>query len=181
MKHCGDNKADRDLGAKWEHNFCILAGQYGRSFTPMQLKRETSAQAFNWSKGKWSHWTLPDITVWTYPGEHHEIKHKEPTRGGRIGLEQYRLDALLWFANETKQHVMYTIHNHALSGGRDSDLNRLQDWLTVDVRDLEGTESHRQENGKSYVNSQARDSIPLLYWSIDLWMPLADWWQHAPR
>jgi len=141
----------------------------------MQIGREASAQAYLRPSTKWRHYTLPDITVWTHPGQHHEIKHKAPTSWGAYGLEVYRFDALLWFADETEQAVLYTIHNHALSGGRNSKTNRIEDWFTINVRALDGNWSSR---GRvfSYVNGQKR-RVPIYYWPTRLWIPLQEYWR----
>jgi hypothetical protein len=176
MAHCSDNKSDRGKGELWERNFCILAAQNGFVFTPMQIGRTKSAQAFSQEGDKWNHYTLPDITVWSYPGQHHEIKHKAPTGHRCFGLEVYRYDALYKFANITKQHVMYTIHNHEWSGGTDGKENNIGHWLTVDVMDLYGKWQTYQEDGISWVDGQRRTNIPIAYWNISLWQPLQLYW-----
>jgi hypothetical protein len=126
------------------------------------------------SGAQWSHYTLPDITVWTYPGEHHEIKHKEPTRRGQFGLEVYRYEALIWFAKETKQDVLYTIHNHALSGGRNARENSIEHWLTVNIVALDGRWAWHGP-GWSWVNGKKK-SVALYYWPAGLWTPLVSYW-----
>lgn len=176
MNHCLDNKSDRKKGEIWERNFCNLAANYGYTFTPMQIGREKSAQAFSFSNKAWNHSTLPDITIWTYPGEHHEIKHKSPTRNHCFGLEVYRYNALYEFAKLTKQNVMYTIHNHEWSGGTNSEVNDIKHWLTVDVMDLYGRYEAVQEDGISWVNGQKKTNVPIIYWHIGLWQPLEVWW-----
>lgn len=173
--HCNNLQQDRNLGEKWERHFCWWAALFKKSFTPMQIGRTKSAQAINMDENfKWNYSTLPDIAIWTSPGEHHEIKHKSPTRYNSFGLEVYRFEALLWFSGETQQKVMYTIHNHALSGGRNSDLNRLEDWITIDIKNL-NEKWIGPYNGPSYVNGNTR-TVPIYYWSIDLWQPLEQFW-----
>lgn len=173
-EHCADNGRDRDIGAKWERNFCKLAAKHGLMFTPMQIGRTSSAVAY--TGPTYRALTLPDITVWNHPGQHHEIKHKEPTPRGWFGLEVYRFNALMEFAATTQQSVLYTIHNHALSGGRQSETNDITHWFTADVKWLEGQESHLQTDGTSWISGVKHTGIPILYWDIDKWMPLLDYW-----
>ena len=172
---CKNLQADRGLGEYWEREFCKLAAQQGFSITPMQIGRTKSAQAYRQEGSAWHHLTLPDITVWTCPGQHHEIKHKNPTQHGAFGLEKYRLDALLWFANETKQDVLYTIHNHDLSGGRDKKENNIEHWLTAKITDLDGKHNFACMF-TSYVNGEKR-KVPGFYWDMKLWQPLSEYWR----
>lgn len=172
--HCTDLQADRSLGEKWERNFCILAAQYGRSFTRHQFRKSAAANAYRLEGQKYHSVLLPDITLWSAPGEHHEIKHKDPTRSGYFGLEKYRLDALIWFARETKQSVYYTIHNHALAGGRDVEINRIEDWVTVNVLALEHT-FEKEDYGDTWCKGE-KIRVKRLYWPSSLWIPLEDAW-----
>lgn len=177
--HCKDNAADRILGQDWERNFCVMAGDYGKSFTPMQLKRDTSVVAHIKNGNGWKNYTLPDVTIWTAPGEHHEIKHKNPfddwTNGPSYGLEVYRFNALLWFAKETGQNVMYTIHNHNKAGGRDVKENNIEHWETANVLYL-NNKWHTCRAGSSWVNGQ-RKEVDIYYWAITLWTPLSVFWR----
>lgn len=175
VEHCANNAADRALGEYWEREFCKMAWRVGLSFTPMQIGRTLSVQAYLQARNRWRHMTLPDITVWTYPGQHHEIKHKDPTTRNTFGLETYRFDALMWFAAETRQDVLYTIHNHALAGGRSVKNNRIEHWLTVNIHDLDGKWAAKAW-GFSYLNGRKRE-VPIYYWSTSLWTPLADYWR----
>lgn len=181
MRHCEDNKADREIGQYWEREFCKLAGRYNFTFTPLQIGRPNSASAYNLQGKKWNHYTLPDIVIWTHPGQHHEIKHKSPTIIGQFGLEKYRFDSLFTFAQETNQDVMYTIHNHALNGGRDNKVNILEHWLTANILELNNAWNFEQSNGTSYVNGQRMINIPIYYWDISLWIPLAEYWNDIKK
>lgn len=173
--HANNLTNDRALGAYWEERFCELAARHGRSYTANQIGRQYSAIA---KDSKFNAYTLPDITVWTAPGEHHEIKHKDPfpdhQNGPSYGLEVYRFNALIWFANETKQSVMYTIHDHKLSGGRDESENRLEHWITTNVLALNNS-WHTCRKGFSYVNGTKKE-VDIYYWSINRWRPLEDYW-----
>lgn len=173
--HCTNLSGDRKLGQYWERQFCVLAAQVGKAFTPTQIGREQSAQAYC-RNPKWNHYTLPDITIWTYPGEHHEIKHKNPTHNGMFGLEIYRFNALIWFANETRQTVMYTIHNHDLAGGRETKENKIEHWVTANVINLNEKWSRVIEND-SWVGGKRTPVVPTYYWMQTLWIPLAEFWQ----
>jgi hypothetical protein len=181
-----DNGADRALGKRWEEHFCRLARDYGKSFTPQQIGRSEAAPWFAPSgTPSMNRYLLPDVTIWTAPGEHHEIKHKEPTPSGDVGLEVYRYEALLAFRFETAQPVLYTIHNwrHAgASTSRDAMPNRVEDWFTVDIEDLAAYVARRQPEPcpfPTYVNGQW-ERRPGYYWPVTLWSPLASWWDRAP-
>lgn len=179
-EHCVDNVRDRAIGEYWEREFCKMASQYNKTFTPMQIGRAKSAQAYGMVNGKWNNYTLPDVTIWTFPGEHHEIKHKNPTDRGCFGLEQYRFDALRWFASETSQQVMYTIHNHDLSGGKDSTVNNINHWVTANVIALDGNWTGTNW-GYSWVGG-IKKRVPIHYWDASLWIKLNQFWddQLAP-
>ena len=171
---CSDLRADRGLGALWERNFCLLASRFGKSFTPHQIGRDgASAAAFARQSKHWNAYTLPDVTVWTAPGEHHEIKHKAPTKYNSFGLERYRFDALVWFRKETGQAVFYTIHNHFLAGGRDVAENCIEDWVTCEVGRLAG--QFKEWPGTSYVGGKPTQ-VPICYWNVGLWRPLQEIW-----
>ncbi len=171
---CKNLTADRELGKYWERQFCKMAGDFGFMFTPMQIGHEGAIEAFKKDGAKWNPFLLPDVTIWTAPGQHHEIKHKNPTKDGLFGLEDYRFRSLVSFARETGQDVMYTIHNHDLAGGRDSKVNNMAHWLTVNVLSLVG-KWKRTDNGSSWVNGAERQVVRR-YWDPSLWTPLAKYW-----
>ena len=182
-QHLQDNGRDRRMGARWERNFGCLAGQYGKSFTPHQVGRLIAANAYSY-KDAWRLLLLPDFTIWSAPGEHHEIKHKNPTRNGRYyGLEKYRFDALTEFSVETRQTVLYTIHDWELAGATRSDdemPNDIRHWLTADVIALaEYIRVHKviPHPMNTWVNGQPT-TRPGYYWPTRLWQPLATWWRH---
>lgn len=180
-QHCGDLQADRDIGAMWEKKFCVLAAKrHGKSFTAHQIGRTNSAVAFCFDQG-WNPYTLPDITIWSSPGDHHEIKHKNPTNHGYYGLEDYRLRALKCFADETQQAVQYTIHDWEKAGGRHVTVNREEDWVTANINDLwEATLNGTAYSafGNSYVAGQTRH-VKIWYWPTRLWQPLNCIWKAA--
>lgn len=161
----------RKLGKKWELAFCSLASEFGKSFTPMQIGRKDSIAAFLGTKK----YTLPDVTVWTAPGEHHEIKHKNPTSWMMYGLEVYRFKALLWFARETKQDVMYTIHDWDAAGGRDAP-NNIEHWFTANVLHLNENWVETNSDWGSIVNGKWHNNVPIHFWSVDSWCSLSDYW-----
>ena len=173
-EHWNNLEKHREWGRYWEEQFCKLAAKYGKSFTANQIGQTSSARAFFHNGRRFSWHVLPDITLWTAPGEHHEIKHKNPTWRGEFGLEDYRLEALLWFAGETGQSVYYTIHNHDLAGGRDVRINDIAHWVTVNVLELDGTWI-RSDVGDTYYNG-GRGRKVRLYWDIRLWRPLESLW-----
>ena len=124
--------------------------------------------------GKYHRFTLPDFTVWTAPGQHHEVKHKSPTKYGQYGLEVYRFNALVWFAKTTGQKVYYTIHNHALNGGKAERANHLDHWFAADVNALVG-KVKGTFNGQSWVGGEIR-VVPIHYWDTKEWTPLRTVW-----
>lgn len=172
MGHCTNLASDREVGAYWERQFCVMARDNGFMFSPLQIGRDKSAVAY---KGRaWNVLTLPDVVIWTFPGQHHEIKHKNPTRRGEYGLERYRFDALRAFALETEQDVLYTIHNHDLAGGRDVKTNDLAHWFTARIVDLDGQWSG-EATLPSWVNGK-RKQVPIYFWPQEAWTPLACYW-----
>lgn len=173
--HCRDIYADRKIGELWERQFCRLAAGFGKSFTPMQIGREQSAQSYIRDGRKWKSYILPDVTVWTYPGEHHEIKHKNPTQNQMFGLEVYRFNALLWFAAETSQDVLYTIHDWSLTSRENTALD-IAHWKTVTILDLDQRWIYTNDHHPSWINGKRVDGVLQHFWPIDLWSPLFDYW-----
>jgi hypothetical protein len=180
-----NNAADREIGQHWETQFCGMARAYGKVFTPHQFRRSGSAMFYGGAPdldGK-TRWTLPDITVWSAPGEHHEIKHKNADRSGCYGLERYRLDALVRFANTTGQKVYYTIHDWEMAGAhaaKEDVANDIDHWLVGDVAELSVGHT-RQAPGWSYYGGEQR-KVDIWYWTADptrrrpWFRPLADVW-----
>jgi hypothetical protein len=181
---CNDNQADRALGGYWEQMFCLMAAQHGRMLTRHQFHAKCAAAAFYLNAhGRQCRIILPDVTLWSAPGEHHEIKHKEPTPRGFFGLEGYRIDSLLWFARASGQPVYYTIHNHYLNGGREDRSNHIEHWITQDVLSL--SEEPRDEmhfyklNDVTYING-IRSLAKIGYWHQSLFVPLGRLWTPSP-
>ena len=180
-EHCSNLVSDRDTGAKWERNFGMLVGHYQKgSITPHQIGRpKLAAAAYTKDGNDWRSLLLPDITIWRAPGEHHEIKHKDPTKSDIpcYGLEGYRFKALCEFALETRQTVLYTIHDWRLAGALDSRApmrNNIEDWIAADVLMLKDNITMTRD-GPSYVNG-AKKIVPCHYWATSLWIPLARHW-----
>lgn len=178
---CRNLSGDRAIGEYWERRFCAMAANHGRSFTPQQIGRFESATAAVLDNGLWHNYTLPDVTIWTRPGEHHELKHKDRTRAGMFGLERYRLDALLWFSEETGQRVYYTIHDYSLvplssrEERKACRKNCFYHWLTADVCDLQIPDKVIH-NDTSWVAGERRDDVTVCYWRADRFWPLALLW-----
>lgn len=178
--HCEDNATDRAVGAHWERQFCVMAAALGKMFTPHQLPLAAkSASAFGRADdGSWARWLLPDVTIWSAPGEHHEIKHKNQTPDGCYGLEVYRLDSLVEFARTTGQTVLYTIHDWEIAGAatsRSPVRNDLRHWFAADVRDL-AQRSTKGGRGYSYVRG-VRCEVEMRYWTASRYFtPLAAIW-----
>ena len=179
MKHCSDNSGDRRIGRDWEERFCELVAQRGRSFTTHQIDKSGAALAISIDMEREKRRTLPDVSVWTFPTEHHEIKHKSPTKEGHFGLEVYRFDALRWFWLETGNDVMYTIHRHDWNGGRNVERNRIEDWVTISIAKMDQLINRGaavRRFSPSWVNGSRKDNVPMWYWHANLWAPLAHYW-----
>jgi len=170
-KHCSDLERDRKTGLLWEKNFCKLASDRGFMLTPLQIGRQAAASAYKARRRV----LLPDIVLWTYPGQYHEIKHKNPTKYGSYGLEKYRFDALVEFAAESRQGVFYTIHDHDLAGGRGVAINDIHHWRTVSILQLVDTWEYSGP-GATWWNGQKVSAI-IYYWSSKLWIPLLTLWK----
>ena len=176
-----DNLRDRELGKTWESRFCALAARHGKSFTPQQIGRDASATWYTPTSNGVNPVLLPDITIWTAPGEHHEIKHKNPA-SGCYGLECYRLDALVAFRRETGQPVLYTIHDWELAGAPNSRapmVNNLDHWRTVDVivlADYVTAEHLEKRSFPTWVNGRMTFKSGY-FWPVELWAPLEWWWE----
>lgn len=170
-----DIQADRQIGKYWEREFCKMAAGHDFLFSPMQIGRNEAVMAYEKNGTAWKRLLLPDVTIWTSPGQHHEIKHKNPTRRGTFGLEVYRFHSLLHFAKETNQDVLYTIHNHDLSGGRDSRINDIGHWITTDVLSLNKTWVFSCEL-PSWVNGIKEADVLQYFWPINFWVPLSAYW-----
>jgi len=153
-----------------------MAADYGFALTALQIGRTESATWHTKTGKAWSTHVLPDITVWTCPGQHHEIKHKNPNRYGSFGLEVYRFDALMAFAQVTEQDVLYTVHNHDLSGGREARGNALAHWLTIEIRALDRKWAFVSKSGTSYINGRTVPGVPQYYWPAEMWQPLEQYW-----
>lgn len=187
-EQCKNLQSDRRLGEYWEREFCKMAGKMGRSFTPHQIGRPNSATTAYWDNGRYHSATLPDVTIWTAPGEHHEIKHKDQTRNKEFGLEAYRVNALRWFAEETGQSVYYTIHDYdfAPCATRKErkwyQTNHERDWLTASIMDLVSGHYRTNSVGEiSWVNGRRCEGIEMYYWPAELFVPLGLLWDFVNR
>lgn len=179
-----NNQADRELGQEWERNFCRIAFAHGRSLTPQQIGRGEAAVWYRPSGYESHQLLLPDISIWTAPGEHHEIKHKNPTVHNTYGLEAYRFEALVTFAQETQQPVLYTVHDWQLAGAknsRESMPNRLADWRIANVLVLKASVDSGQAlqaRMGTWLRGQWKQ-VPGFYWPASLWIPLEGWWDEC--
>lgn len=181
--HATDNAGDRKVGELWERHFARLAMEQGWAVTAHQIGRTAgAATAITLSStNNFRQILMPDLTVWSPKTQHHEIKHKNPTRNGEYGLEQYRLELLLDFATRTNQDLMYTIHDWELAGARGSReeiRNRIEHWRTVDLLALSKLPNRIDENGISYCNGQRTETC-ICYWPVDYWVPLSHYWNYG--
>lgn len=163
--HCGNVKNDRALGELWESNFCQLLPK-GCVFDLHQKDRTSSAvlrvvELESIDRGI----TSPDVTVYWGSSvvSHHEIKHKNATRDGCFGLEEYRVKSLLEFMQRSGQDVYYTIHDHDFSDGRDGKVNDIRHWLTSSLSALL-KDVLRKSDSPSYRNGKKVDELTY-YWN----------------
>lgn len=175
-QQCTNLEGDRSLGAFWERKFGTLAAKYGHVITANQINRTGSAVAHYLSDdGNYRTLILPDLVIWSFPGQHHEIKHKSPAktgaRRGCYGLERYRFDSLKHFQSVCGQRVFYTIHDHEQAGGKHVKDNRLEDWVSLSISDMDGTHDHA-ETGVSWCNGSPIET-EIMYWHQSLFAPLA--------
>ena len=176
----------RKIGETWERNFCVLASRHGKVFSPHQIGspgKSASAYGPGPDGAGYDRYLLPDVTVWSAPGEHHEIKHKNQDFLGRYGLERYRLDALVRWANTTGQRVLYTIHDWQRAGAKNASQsvpNRLEDWFYADVETLSRECTYVKKRDTSLVNGTLRDDVCVWYWNAHRYFrPLAELWSPA--
>jgi hypothetical protein len=174
--HCGNLGSDRALGSYWERAFAELALRWGYSFTTHQIGKNKSAIAECRSRGSPNIFTLPDVTIWTAPGHHYEIKHKIPTKYQTYGYEAYRFNTLVWFWKETNQPVLYTIHDYSWCGNRDNTICRIEDWRVASIEKLFGRQKLTRD-GASYINGQ-RTICTIHYWDVSLFRPLREYWEY---
>lgn len=180
-KHASDNFGDRKLGRLWEKRFCRLAKDHGYSFLPLQIGRDDGASsAYGPSQdGGFRRILTPDVQVFAVGTEHHEIKHKNPTRRQEYGLERYRLEQLLDFVSETKHRVLYTIHDWEQAGasnGREEVANHIEHWRTIDIVALSKLPRRVDENGLSYCDGKSK-TTEIWYWPTYYWVPLQHYWE----
>lgn len=173
---CTDNKADRKTGRYWEEQFCNLAFIYRGAMSPNQIGRNKSAIFYdkNPNGSGYRTLTLPDVVIWAKPVEHHEIKHKNPTKDGCYGLEVYRFEALKRLAEISNQLVMYTIHNHDLTSSRHDKENNIDHWITVPVLWID-KKWDRIAPGWTWIDGE-KEMADIIYWDTGLWSPLLKWW-----
>lgn len=165
---CRDNNADRELGAYWERQFLRMAVQFGCVAEGKQDGKCKSAVAMSSSGGV----ILPDTQiskggVTLVP----EVKHKDPTRHGRYGYEEYRVASLVEYANATGLQVILAIHDHSLAGGKDVKHNRLQDWRWQDILVLADCFDFKAA-GYTWYGGQ-RVVREIFYWDVARFEPLS--------
>lgn len=172
--HCGNVRNDRALGELWESNFCQLLPE-GCVFDLHQKDRTSSAvlrvvELESIDRGI----TSPDVTVYWGSSvvSHHEIKHKNATRDGCFGLEEYRVKSLLEFMQLSGQDVYYTIHDHDLSGHRDGKINDVRHWLTCTLSSLL-KDVRRKSDSPSYRNGKRVNELTY-YWDRSQFAALQD-------
>lgn len=166
---CRDLQSDRQKGQFWQDQFVDMARSHGCVAEDKQKGKESSAVAVSCDGGL----ILPDaqvsklgVTVAV------EVKHKDPTKHGQYGYEEYRLLDLVRYANATGMQVILAIHDHKLAGGRDVTHNRLRDWRWMDVTEME-KEHDSCGIGPTYFGGQSVNR-KIRYWDVLRFAPLAD-------
>lgn len=172
-----DNGADRKIGFFWEKQFAAMAANNGYAYTLHQsIKDDRAATAHEKNAGVWNTIILPDVTLWTLPAEHHEIKHKDPSADGCIGLEKYRFNSLIRFAALSQTSVFYTIHNYNLQPDatrelrKASQINVLDHWISCDVISL-AKSIEKTRIGPSWISGTIQQT-EICYWNVKQFPPL---------
>jgi hypothetical protein len=176
-----DNARDRATGDYWERQFCIMAAERGMAVIGHQMGRSGSASFYEKDQGgKWFHYGLPDVTILSNPGQHHEIKQKNRTQDHMYGYEYYRLEYLIRLAHITGQPVYYTIHDWEDARGKDAHdrvPNDIRHWWTANALDLARGCSKRIKEDDSYVDREKREDVEMWYWKRSVFFqPLAELW-----
>jgi hypothetical protein len=172
--HCGNLTRDRRLGDIWESNFCGLLPD-GCSFIRHQKDRNAASVFGVVDPGGVIRLSpSADVSVWWGRGitTHHEIKHKNATRGGLFGLERYRINSLCEFMQRVGQDVHYTIHDHDCSGGPHGEVNDIKHWLTLSLQALLSDVDDKRKSA-SYRNSD-RVMEMTYYWHRSRFNTLED-------
>ena len=165
---CRDLTSDRKIGAYWEDRFIDMAvKQYGCTAEPKQKGKSSSAVAMSPNGGL----ILPDTQV-SKQGKTivPEVKHKEPTRHGQYGYEEYRLDDLVEYSIVTCLQVILAIHDHSLAGGKNVTQNHVRHWRWQDVLVLSEKCDYRAP-GDTWCGGKKVTRI-LRYWGVDRFLPL---------
>ncbi len=180
--------SDRELGEYWENKFCVMAAHsdFGRSFVKHQFRRSGATVAEYKLGGRHHTVTMPYVTILTTPGEHHEVKHKDPTQYGKFGLEVYRFNALVWILRETGQNVYYTIHNYALQPEKireerkHNPLCYKTHWVTASIEELIDNISIRGNHCPSLIGGKITANVPQYFWDKGIFRPLISLWSVVP-
>lgn len=166
---CRDLKADRNIGSYWQDRLVQMAVDYGCVAEDKQKGKSNSAVAMSPHGGL----ILPDLQlskdgVTIVP----EVKHKDPTRHGQYGYEEYRLRDLIDYATATGLPTIIAIHDHSLAGGRNVLANHIRHWRWQDVLALDVSFDYRAP-GTTYFNGEPVVR-PIRYWDVSRFMPLTD-------
>jgi hypothetical protein len=186
IAQCADIVSDRALGEYWEKQFCRMAVNLGRTVIPLQLKREGSIAAYSLEGGRIKPRTMPDVIEGAGLAEAHEIKHKDPSAKGYIGLERYRWEALVKIRNSTGMPIRYTIHNYATVTGysrKGEDRQRcklhrendISNWASATIEQLESGQI--SGTSSSYINGRSQDDVRMIYWPVEKFEPLSRVWK----
>ena len=165
---CRDLGSDRKIGSYWEDRFIEMAvEQYGCTAEGKQKGKSLSAVAMSPNGGL----ILPDTQV-SKQGTTivPEVKHKDPTRHGQYGDEEYRLDDLVEYSTTTGLQVILAIHDHSLAGGKHVTQNHVCHWRWQDVLVLNEKCDHRAP-GFTWCGGKKVTRF-LRYWNVDRFLPL---------
>lgn len=149
----------REVGSKWEKEFAKIVGARGALYCLHQEDRDKSATFHFYEDGTLKSKPLPDVTVFTSPGFHAEVKHKSPTRTGWIGLERHRIAAMRMLADASGQHVLYVVHRS------DTD-----EWIACSIKRFERL-AEREMMSPSLVCG-VMQSVPTVYTPVSAFTSL---------
>lgn len=148
---------DRQLGHYWE-----------QCFTEMLLRIGLATDKLSIYDADFECWGASGIPFKA------QIRHKEPFWWSDIklcyGYERYRLEKDLKDV-EAGYICIYVIHDHS-HFGRDSKINRPEDWYAQFIDDLVNT-IDKECLGRTYYGD-SYERLPICYWQLPKFQPLSE-------
>lgn len=151
---------DRELGHYWEAKFAEVIIPFGFS-----SDSETGG-------------IVDDKIIWGTDGQpvYVQIRHKDTYWLGKTlrhcyGYEKYRIEKDVALIDKQRLSSIYVIHDYT-HFGRDSRVNRLEDWYAQSISYLYKNIDHKQD-GPTYYGDNYK-IMTIYYWQAPKFKPLAD-------